>query len=130
MGYGAATIVDHTAGPLPESIATAWPDGIDALVDVASDAAAFAALAAHVRRGGAAVSTVYAADPAALEAAGVRATNFVLQADGAVFAQLGEAVVAGELVPPPLNEVKLDEIPALFAQDAGGARGKTVIRVD
>jgi NADPH:quinone reductase len=38
--YGAAETIDHTAGPLPDSVRRAHPDGIDALMDLVSDATA------------------------------------------------------------------------------------------
>jgi NADPH:quinone reductase-like Zn-dependent oxidoreductase len=49
-GYGVADTVDHTTVVLPDQIARLHPDGIDVLVDVATDADAFAALAALVRK--------------------------------------------------------------------------------
>ena len=39
-GYGAGETIDRAAMPLPEAVARAHRDGIDVLVDVASDAAA------------------------------------------------------------------------------------------
>src|SRR5579862_7149500 len=48
-GYGAAETVDHTAVSLPDAVRQAHPEGIDALIDVVSDADGFAALAALVR---------------------------------------------------------------------------------
>lgn len=127
--YGAAATIDHTAAPLPEAVGAQYPDGVDALVDLANDGGGFASLASHVRRGGAAVSTVYAADVEGLEQAGLRAANFNLQATKEDFSKLGAAVVDGELVPPPVQEVSLEEIPALLATDAAGVAGKTVIRL-
>ena len=47
-GYGAAETIDRSAMPLPSAVARAHPGGIDVLIDLASDAAQFAALA--VRR--------------------------------------------------------------------------------
>ena len=50
--YGAIETIDHTAVPLPDGVRQAHPDGIDALIDVVSDATGFAALASLVRPGG------------------------------------------------------------------------------
>ena len=61
-GYGAAETIDRAAMPLPDAVARAHPDGIDVLVDVASDAGQFAALAGRVRPGGTALTTRYVAD--------------------------------------------------------------------
>jgi hypothetical protein len=48
-GQGAAETIDRAAMPLPDAVACPHPDGIDVLVDVASEAAQLAALAGHVR---------------------------------------------------------------------------------
>ena len=48
-GYGAAETVDHTAVSVPDAMRRTHPDGIDVLIDVASDASGFAALASLVR---------------------------------------------------------------------------------
>src|SRR5260370_1941157 len=77
-GYGAAETIDRAAMPLPEAVARTHPDGIDVLVDVASDAAQFAALTGHVRPGGAAVTTRYVADLETLARAGVTGRDFQL----------------------------------------------------
>lgn len=66
-GYGAAEIIDQAAA-LPEAVARAHPDGIDVLIEVASAARQFAALAGQVRPGGTAVTTRYVADEQALRA--------------------------------------------------------------
>ena len=91
-GYGAAETIDRAAMPLPDAVARTHPDGIDVLVDVASDAAQFAALAGHVRPGGTALTTRYVADPQTLARAGVTGVNFALLHDGAA---AGPAGVAG-----------------------------------
>src|SRR5438477_593361 len=65
-GYGAAETVDHTRASLADAVRHAHPDGIDVLMDLASDADGFAALAALVRRGGTAVTTRHVADVEAL----------------------------------------------------------------
>jgi len=69
-GYGASETIDHTAVSLPDAVRAAHPDGIDALIDVASDPAGFAVVASLVRAGGTAVTTKYVADLDALAAAG------------------------------------------------------------
>jgi NADPH:quinone reductase len=49
--YGVAETICHPTVPLAETIRRAHPDGIDVLVDLASDAESFAWLASLVRRG-------------------------------------------------------------------------------
>ena len=97
-GYGAAETIDRAAMPLPEAIARTHPDGIDVLVDVASDAGQFAALAGHVRPGGTALTTRYVADPETLARAGVTGVNFALSMTATLLDQLAAQVAAGSMV--------------------------------
>jgi len=124
-GYGAAETIDRAAMPLPDAVARAHPDGIDALVDVASDAAQFAALAGHVRPGGTALTTRYVADPEAFARAGVTGVNYQLSMTVPLLDRLASQVAAGSIVPPPITRISLDDVPAFL----GGrpAEGKTVI---
>jgi NADPH:quinone reductase-like Zn-dependent oxidoreductase len=123
-GYGAAETIDRAAVPLPEAVTRAHPDGIDALVDVASDAAQFAALAGHVRPGGTAVTTRYVADLDTLGRAGVTGVNFQLSMTATLLDRLAAQVAAGSLVPPPITRVSLDDAPAMLGRHT---EGKTVI---
>jgi NADPH:quinone reductase-like Zn-dependent oxidoreductase len=126
-GYGAAETIDRASMPLPDAVARTHPDGIDVLVDVASDAAQFAALAGHVRPGGTALTTRYVADPDTLARAGVTGVNFALSMTAPLLDRLASRVAAGSVVPPPITRVRLDDVPALL----GGRRteGKTVITI-
>jgi NADPH2:quinone reductase len=123
-GYGAAETIDRAAMPLPDAVARAHPDGIDVLVDVASDAAQFAALAGHVRPGGTAVTSRYVADPQTLAQAGVTGVNFQLSMSAPLLDRLASRVAAGSIVPPPITRVSLDVVPALLGRRT---EGKTVI---
>jgi NADPH:quinone reductase-like Zn-dependent oxidoreductase len=124
MGYGAAETVDRAAMPLPEAIARTHPDGIDVLVDVASDAAQFAALAGHVRPGGTALTTRYLADTETLAKAGVTGVNFQLSMAAPLLDRLAARVAGGSIVAPPITRVSLDDVPALLGRRT---EGKTVI---
>lgn len=127
-GYGVAETVDHTTAILPDVVAEMHPDGIDVLVDVASDADAFSALAALVRESGAALTTRYVADVDALATAGVTATNFQLPASSELLERVADALASGRIVPPPINRISLAQAPAVFAGKNGSPRdGKTVI---
>jgi NADPH:quinone reductase len=126
--YGVAETVDHTAAPLPEQVARTHPDGIDVLVDVASDADSFPRLAAMVRDGGAALTTRYVADVDALAAKGVTAVNFQLPASSELLERVASALAAAQIVPPPITRISLAEAPAVFNGDTPSAPdGKTVI---
>jgi NADPH:quinone reductase-like Zn-dependent oxidoreductase len=125
-GYGAAETVDRAATPLPDAIARAHPDGIDVLIDLASDARQFTALAGHVRPGGTVITTRYVADREALAAARVTGINFQLPMTVPLLDRLAAAVVAGTIVAPPITRISLDEVPALLSKHGRG-EGKTVI---
>jgi NADPH:quinone reductase len=123
--YGATEVVDYTAAPFPETVARTHPDGIDALIDVVSDADNFAALASLVRSGGTALTTLYVADTDALAARGVAGVNFRLEMSRALLEKLADAVVTGDIVVPPIAEVELDDVPKLNGN--ASFDGKTVI---
>jgi NADPH2:quinone reductase len=123
--YGAAETVDHTAVSLPNAVGQAHPEGIDALVDLASDAEAFPSLAALVRAGGTAVTTKYVADIDTLAAAGVSGINFALQASPELFERVAESLVSGRIVAPPIIRISLEEAPAALTETRPD--GKTVI---
>ena len=126
--YGATETIDHTKVPLVDGVRQAHPDGIDALLDLVSDATGFAALASLVRPGGTAVTTQYVADEAVLGAAGVTAINFALPSSSELFERVAEAVADGRIVAPPITRISLEEVPAaLSSVQARPAGGKTVI---
>ncbi len=127
-GYGVAETVDHTRAPLADAVRQAHPDGIDVLMDLASDAGGFAALAALVRRGGTAVTTRYVADVEALKGAGVTGTNFGLQPSAALLERVADALVRGQIVAPPITRIALDQVPVLLSgAKSVPADGKTVV---
>ena len=113
-GYGAAETIDRAAMSLPDAVARAHPDGIDALVDVASDAGQFAALAGHVRPGGTALTTRYVADTETLARADVTGVNFQLSMTVPLLDRLASRVAAGSIVPPPITRVSLEDVPGLL----------------
>jgi NADPH:quinone reductase-like Zn-dependent oxidoreductase len=125
--YGVTETVDHTKGPLARQVEQAHQDGIDVLVDLASDAEAFAALAALVREGGTALTTRYVANPDDLQARGVSAVNFQLPASAELLQRAADAVASGRIVPPPVTRISLAEAPAVLAGNGGAPDGKTVI---
>jgi NADPH:quinone reductase-like Zn-dependent oxidoreductase len=125
--YGAAEVIDYTAGSVPDALRRAHPDGIDVLIDLASDADGFAALASLVRSGGTALKTrfQYAADIEALASRGVAGVNYEVQRSSGVLERIADAVVSGRIVAPPITRITLDDVPGLNGRS--GAEGKTVI---
>jgi NADPH:quinone reductase-like Zn-dependent oxidoreductase len=123
--YGAAETIDYTAVSLPEALWRAHPHGIDALVDVASDADGFAALASLVHPGGTALTTRYVADADALASRSVTGVNFRVSISSGLLERLADALVSGLIVAPPITRIALDDVPAVNGN--GHAGGKTVI---
>jgi NADPH:quinone reductase len=126
--YGVAETIDHTTVPLEKAVRRAYPDGVDVLVDLASDAESFASLASLVRPGGAAVSTRYVADTRALSGSGVRGVNFVLRQTSDVLERVAKDLVDRRIVPPPITRIALEEVPsAMLSRSHHHDAVKTVI---
>ena len=125
-GYGAAETVDREKTSVTDAVQRMHPEGVDVLIDVASDGDGFAALAALVRPGGTALTTRYVADPEALASRGVAAVNFQLSMSSGLLERLAGAVLDGGIVAPPITRVELGDVPGLYA-NAHAADGKTVI---
>ena len=126
--YGAAETLDHTQVALSDAVSRGHRDGIDVLVDLASDVEAFRALAALVWRGGTAVTTRFAADVKALAEVGVTGINFQAHISPELLQRLAESVTAGRIVSPPITCVKLDDVPAAWGRvGTGHGEGKTVV---
>ena len=118
--------MDHTEVAVPDAVRQAHPDGIDVLIDLASDTDGFAALASLVRPAGSAVTTKYVADADSLGGAGVTGIDFAVTPymSGELLARLADALVGGRIVAPPITRISLEQ-----ASPAAGRRveGKTVI---
>ncbi|MEO3777239.1 NADP-dependent oxidoreductase [Micromonospora sp. B11E3] len=126
--YGAAENFDRAAVSIPDAVGAACPDGIAVLVDLASDAEAFAALAPLVRVGGTALSTRFAADVDDLADYGISAINFAVNMTPDLLARLADAVVAGQVAAPPIRTVRLDDAPSLLSRPlTSDGEGRTVI---
>jgi NADPH:quinone reductase-like Zn-dependent oxidoreductase len=126
--YGAIETIDHTETSLVDTVRQGHPDGIDALLDLVSDASGFAALASLVHEGGSAVTTRYVADEDALRTHGVTGINFALQPSSELFERVAEAVADRRIVAPPITRVSLEDVPAVLSSaQSRPASGKTVI---
>lgn len=127
--YGAPENFDRAAGPVTDAVRTSHPNGVDVLIDLASDRTEFAALAALVRRGATALTTRYTADTDALAVAGVTGVNFALSMTPELLARLVDALVSGRYAAPPITPVTLTDVPGLLTQSSNSAGGKTVVLV-
>jgi NADPH:quinone reductase-like Zn-dependent oxidoreductase len=124
--YGATETVDHNLDSVMHTVAAGHPDGIDILIDVASDAEAFAELGTLVKRGGTALTTKSVADNATLDAGGITGVNYVVSVSPELLERVADELVAGRIAAPPIRDIRLDEVPAAF-KEIGHGDGKTVI---
>jgi NADPH:quinone reductase-like Zn-dependent oxidoreductase len=125
---GAEETVDHTRRSVAESVRASHPDGVDGLLDMASDGKGFTELAHLVRPGGVALTTAFVGDQSALEGRQVRVVNIDLQPRADLLERLSAELVAGRLRIPVESKVPLDEAPAAFTRARSlSGRGKTVI---
>jgi NADPH:quinone reductase-like Zn-dependent oxidoreductase len=113
--YGVEQTIDHTQMSIEDAVRNAHPDGIDVLIDLVSDAGAFAAAASLVHSGGTAITTQYVADLDALETSGIRGVNFALQSTSELLGRVGRALIEGTIVAPPITRIGLDDVPSAFA---------------
>ena len=100
LGLGAAEAIDYTVPDLAEAIRRLAPDGVAGLIDTVNRGEAFAPLAALVRDGGRAATTLGAADEAALAERGIVATNVRGTPTTEKLTSLAELAAAGTLRVP------------------------------
>ncbi|MYS82172.1 NADP-dependent oxidoreductase [Embleya scabrispora] len=125
---GAAQTYDATGGIVADKVRSDHPDGVDALVDLVSDAADFAAYARLIRDGGVALSTQFVADPQELAARGVEAINHNQRSTAQLYEQLADELRAHRIAVPIEARLPLTDAAGAIARSRlGGARGKTVI---
>ncbi len=126
---GATAVIDRTAGPVADQVRAQYPDGVDALIELAAhtaDASPFAA----VRKGGTVASlTQAAADEQALAAAGLTGTAVMATAVREVTGPLAQQAADGGLT-VEVTVLPLDRAAeGLATLAAGQARGKIVVAV-
>lgn len=127
---GAAHTVDHTAGDLNDQVLAVHSAGVDALIVLAGDTARTAELARLLRPGGTCVSTVWTADPDTMAAHGLHGVNYDDRPTAEALERVAGLLDAGELHVHIEREAPLEVAPDALARNrAGGARGKTVLRI-
>ena len=127
---GATQTVDYTAGDVAEQVRKSYPGGVDVVLDMTHDPARFADNAELVRDGGAAVSVALVATEQLLGSERITVMNFMMQDKPDLLARITAEAVAGRITVPIQQTVPLDEVPgALERSNAGGARGKTTVRI-
>jgi NADPH:quinone reductase-like Zn-dependent oxidoreductase len=125
---GAAVTINYKQSPLQEQVKAKFPGGVDGLIDLVSDGAGFNANLDLVKRGGAALTTVFVADEEVLKAKNIHGGNFETQGSAASLNTLSLIIDRGELTIPVENKIKLEDVPAAIALSRQGkGKGKTVI---
>ena len=128
LSLGAAEAIDYTLSGLGDTVRRLTPDGLAGLIDAVSRAEAFGPLAALVRDGGRAATTLGAADVEALAARGVTATNIAGSPTTEKLTRSppgrrGHAARAGP------GHVRARGLRGRLAAFAAGTRGKLVMRM-
>jgi len=126
---GASAVIDYTAVPVADQVRAAYPDGIDALIDLVSYAPDDLPLTA-LRKGGTVVSSVGAASDEALAAEGLTGTNIMAMPTSEVISALAAQVLDGALKVDVATILPLDRAADGLATIASGqAHGKIVVQV-
>ena len=129
--YGAASTVDYAGGDVGGRLLAVYPDGVDILIDLHSDADGLAELGRAVRAGGLAVSPRGPAAAAAerLEQHGVR-LMIINRLPASRLPELTALIDGGQLRVPPIKVFRLEQTPVALAKMAAGhVRGKLVIAI-
>ncbi|EJN02424.1 NADP-dependent oxidoreductase [Phyllobacterium sp. YR531] len=128
--FGATATIDHTSSAVSEQLRQLYPEGIDGLIDLMSDAAEFSALASQVRKGGTAFTTAFVANDSELQKLSLKGGNFELSADHELLDRLVDHVVKGGVIVPVDKVISLDEVPETVEQSRKGrSAGKTLIKL-
>ncbi|MFN2555393.1 MAG: NADP-dependent oxidoreductase [Nitriliruptorales bacterium] len=124
---GAAEVIDFTAGPVAEQVRSAYPDGVDALVNLVGFSADDVPVAA-LRRGGALASTTAEPDEQTVAAHELTSAQIMVAPVREVVAPLAEQAAAGTLKVAVADVLPLDQAAAGLATIAEGhVSGKIVI---
>lgn len=124
---GATETIDYTKGDLVDLVRSAYPDGVDAIVDFFSDGPTLTRLTEVVRRDGRVVSASGAADAESLSQRGLQAIN-INRASPSQLAELTKLIDGGELKAAPTRAFPLEDAASAIAELQGRhVRGKLVI---
>lgn len=127
---GAAEVLDYTRDDLAATVRAHHPDGIDAVIDVVSDAAGIGRVSQALRPGGRLISAVYAADPAQAAEHGIRAINVILQPSADLLREVAHLVDdSGLTVPVEHTYPLVRAVEALDHIEHQHVRGKTVLTI-
>jgi len=124
---GATTVIDHTAGSTVDQVRTTYPDGVDALVNLAGNTPDQIPLGA-VKTGGVVSFTTMGPDENTLAAAGLTGFKVMARATREVTGPIAARIADGSLRVSVAEVLDLDHATdGLATLAAGRATGKIVI---
>jgi NADPH:quinone reductase-like Zn-dependent oxidoreductase len=127
---GAHRVLDYTSGPVAEQVLSAYPEGVDALIDLVSYVPDGLPLHA-VRKGGKVASSMGAASDETLAGAGLTGSNIMAGPVREVVAPLAEQAAAGTLRIHVETRLPLERATEGLATIAEGrAHGKIVVSLE
>lgn len=126
---GVKTVIDYTAGDVADQVLNAYPDGVDALIDLVAQSAAAMPLLV-VRPGGKIASTLGAAGDEAVVNAGLTGTDVMGGPVRDIVGPLAQRAAAGEIAVDVRHVLPFEKAAEGLAILASGeARGKIVVTV-
>jgi NADPH:quinone reductase-like Zn-dependent oxidoreductase len=129
VDFGARLVIDYTSGPVAEQVRTAYPDGVDALIDLVSYTPDGLPLDA-VHKGGRIASSMGAAHDETLAGFGLTGSNIMAGPVREVVAHLAEQAAAGALRVHVATRLSLEHATEGLATIAAGqAHGKIVVTI-
>ncbi|MCI4326070.1 MAG: NADP-dependent oxidoreductase [Thermoplasmata archaeon] len=127
---GASRFFDASAMAFRDDVKRSYPDGVDAILDLAHQGEEFESYLGLVRAGGTVASTIGAATEAVAGSRGLRGLNIDLHPSTALLDRLSAEFSKGMLRVPVEQKVPLDSAPdVLDASREGKLRGKTVLTI-
>jgi NADPH:quinone reductase len=125
---GAADAIDRTAGDVLEALKSKHGDGVDAIVDTASDAGGLARLSGLVRKGGAVISMRGSAAAEELAKRGIKGVNIQTRVTTERLTQLAKFCAEGKLKAPMIHTYALEDAGNAF-KALGHSGGKIVVTI-
>ncbi len=127
---GAARALDSSLIAFPDDVKMAYPDGVDALLDLTNRGPEFAKNLALVRPKGAVASTIGAVTAADLAPRELRGVNVDLTPSPELLERLGKEFTQGRLRIPVEQQRALEDAPAILQLSRKGElRGKTILKI-
>jgi NADPH:quinone reductase-like Zn-dependent oxidoreductase len=130
LKFGAMRFFDSSEMTYRESVHAAYPDGVDAVLELRTTADDFAEMYSFVRPGGSITSTVHNVDVAKATSLGLKGWNINLEPQVERLDRLSAEYTKGRLRIPLEQKAPLDSAPDVIQASRNGTlRGKTVLVV-